>query len=94
MVRIYFEEMRAEGFQTYMFREIRRLGERLVTLGTLKWLVPVVHPLMDRKSPHDGKPLSASRVITLVRLWGLSTTRSLSLGEVRTLLCMPSHVLL
>lgn len=93
-MRIYFEEMRAERFQAHMFREIRRLRERFFTLGALKWLVSVVHPLMDRKSSHDGKPLPTSRVVTLVRFWELSIIGSPSLGEVRTLLCMPSHMLL
>ena len=62
--------MRVEKFRTYVFREIGRLGERLVTLRALERLVPVVHPLVYRKSPHDGKPLSASRMIAFVRLWG------------------------
>lgn len=59
-----------------MFREVRGLRERLVTPGAFEWLVAVMHPLMDSKSPHDGEPLSASRVITFVRLWGLGQSQN------------------
>lgn len=87
--------MKAEKFQAYVFREIRRLRKRFVALGALEWLIAIVHPLMDCKSPHDGKPLSASQVITFVRLWRFGQSQDHHpLGGVHTLLCMPSHVLL
>ena len=66
---------RVGEIEAYMFREVRRLGECLITPRTLEWLVAIVHPFMDREGPHYSEPLPASRVITFVRLWSLVNLR-------------------
>lgn len=58
-----------EKVQTYVFRKIRRFRERLIALRALERFVAVMHSFVNRESPHNGKPLPASGMITFVRFW-------------------------
>ena len=80
--------VKVEELDAYMLREVRRLGECLITPRALEWLVAVVHPFMDREGPHDSKPLPASRVITFIRLWGLVNHKISIHSETYALSCV------
>jgi len=58
--------------------QIRRLGKRFVTVGTLERFFPIVGALMDRERACNSECFVASGKIALVRFF----------------LGMPSHVLL
>lgn len=60
---------RPEAAPAYVFRQIRRLRKRPITIRALEGLVAVVRALVDRERAGDGERLAAAGEVADVRFW-------------------------